>query len=241
MSGRADRRLAALAERVRPAARPRRRRCGALLELLASTRPRRRRITDPGTAVDAHVADALVALELDAGARARAGSPTSARAPAFPGSSLAAALPDARGLARRGQHEEVRVPRRAPSRTMGLAQRRGRRRRARRSGGRDRRAATSSRRARSRRSTSSSSTRRRCSPTAGRSSRGRDAATRRRSATAAPRPPRPASARRASRPVRPWDGAEHLHLHLYLKVGTTPNRYPRRPGMASKRPLRAST
>lgn len=43
------------------------------------------------------------------------------------------------------------------------------------------------------------------------------------------------------RPVQPWDGAEHLHLHLYLKVGTTPNRYPRRPGMASKRPLRAST
>lgn len=41
--------------------------------------------------------------------------------------------------------------------------------------------------------------------------------------------------------VRPWDGAEHLHLHLYLKVRTTPNRYPRRPGMASKRPLRAST
>ena len=31
-------------------------------------------------------------------------------------------------------------------------------------------------------------------------------------------------------PVRPWDGAEHLHLHLYLKVGSTPNRYPRRAG-----------
>ena len=42
-------------------------------------------------------------------------------------------------------------------------------------------------------------------------------------------------------PVRPWDGAEHLHLHLYVKVASTPNRYPRRPGMASKRPLRAST
>jgi 16S rRNA (guanine527-N7)-methyltransferase len=41
------------------------------------------------------------------------------------------------------------------------------------------------------------------------------------------------------RPVHPWDGAEHLHLHRYLKVGTTPNRFPRRPGMASKRPLRA--
>jgi 16S rRNA (guanine527-N7)-methyltransferase len=42
-------------------------------------------------------------------------------------------------------------------------------------------------------------------------------------------------------PVRPWKGAEHLHLHLYLKVGLTPNRFPRRPGIASKRPLRAST
>jgi 16S rRNA (guanine527-N7)-methyltransferase len=41
--------------------------------------------------------------------------------------------------------------------------------------------------------------------------------------------------------VRPWAGAEHLHLHLYVKVGTTPNRFPRRAGMARKRPLRAST
>ena len=46
---------------------------------------------------------------------------------------------------------------------------------------------------------------------------------------------------REVRPVRPWNGAEHLHLHLYVKVASTPNRYPRRPGMASKRPLRAST
>ena len=43
------------------------------------------------------------------------------------------------------------------------------------------------------------------------------------------------------RPVQPWIGAEHLHLHVYMKVASTPNRYPRRPGMASKRPLRAST
>jgi 16S rRNA (guanine527-N7)-methyltransferase len=40
-------------------------------------------------------------------------------------------------------------------------------------------------------------------------------------------------------PVRPWAGAEHLHLHVYAKVGLTPNRFPRRPGIASKRPLRA--
>ncbi|HVF80195.1 MAG TPA: 16S rRNA (guanine(527)-N(7))-methyltransferase RsmG [Solirubrobacteraceae bacterium] len=40
--------------------------------------------------------------------------------------------------------------------------------------------------------------------------------------------------------VRPWTGAEQLHLHLYLKVGLTPNRFPRRPGMARKKPLQAS-
>jgi 16S rRNA (guanine527-N7)-methyltransferase len=42
------------------------------------------------------------------------------------------------------------------------------------------------------------------------------------------------------RPVRPWAGAEHLHLHVFAKIASTPNRYPRRPGMASKRPLRAA-
>jgi 16S rRNA (guanine527-N7)-methyltransferase len=40
-------------------------------------------------------------------------------------------------------------------------------------------------------------------------------------------------------PVKPWAGAEHLHLHVLRKIGTTPNRFPRRPGIASKRPLRA--
>ena len=44
-----------------------------------------------------------------------------------------------------------------------------------------------------------------------------------------------------TRRVRPWPLAENRHLHLYVKVRSTPNRYPRRPGMASKRPLRAST
>lgn len=43
------------------------------------------------------------------------------------------------------------------------------------------------------------------------------------------------------RPVEPWEGAEHLHLHLYLKVGSTPNHFPRRPGIAGKRPLQASS
>jgi 16S rRNA (guanine527-N7)-methyltransferase len=43
------------------------------------------------------------------------------------------------------------------------------------------------------------------------------------------------------RPVTPWSGADHLHLHLYVKVGLTPKQFPRRAGIASKRPLRAST
>jgi 16S rRNA (guanine527-N7)-methyltransferase len=41
--------------------------------------------------------------------------------------------------------------------------------------------------------------------------------------------------------VQPFQEARDRHLHLYLKVGPTPNGYPRRPGMASKRPLRALT
>jgi 16S rRNA (guanine527-N7)-methyltransferase len=41
--------------------------------------------------------------------------------------------------------------------------------------------------------------------------------------------------------VQPFAAARDRNLHLYLKVGSTPNGYPRRPGMASKRPLRASS
>ncbi|HUR84265.1 MAG TPA: 16S rRNA (guanine(527)-N(7))-methyltransferase RsmG [Solirubrobacteraceae bacterium] len=39
--------------------------------------------------------------------------------------------------------------------------------------------------------------------------------------------------------VEPWIGAEHLHLHVFSKVRETPDRFPRRPGIANKRPLRA--
>ncbi len=41
-------------------------------------------------------------------------------------------------------------------------------------------------------------------------------------------------------PVAPFDGAGERHLYLSLKVGSTPNRYPRRPGMARKRPIGGS-
>ena len=39
------------------------------------------------------------------------------------------------------------------------------------------------------------------------------------------------------RRVEPFEGARDHHLHLYLKVRATPERFPRRPGVARKRPL----
>jgi 16S rRNA (guanine527-N7)-methyltransferase len=37
--------------------------------------------------------------------------------------------------------------------------------------------------------------------------------------------------------VQPWAGVRDRHLHVYVKVRETPGRFPRRPGMARKRPL----
>jgi 16S rRNA (guanine527-N7)-methyltransferase len=42
------------------------------------------------------------------------------------------------------------------------------------------------------------------------------------------------------REVSPYEGADHRHLHVVRKVAPTPARYPRRPGMARKRPLGAN-
>jgi 16S rRNA (guanine527-N7)-methyltransferase len=39
------------------------------------------------------------------------------------------------------------------------------------------------------------------------------------------------------RKVQPFEGASARRLYLYLKVRATPERFPRRPGMARKRPL----
>ena len=41
------------------------------------------------------------------------------------------------------------------------------------------------------------------------------------------------------RRVAPYDGAEHRYLHVMSKVRETPGKFPRRPGMALKRPLGA--
>jgi 16S rRNA (guanine527-N7)-methyltransferase len=45
----------------------------------------------------------------------------------------------------------------------------------------------------------------------------------------------------APRRVEPFAGAIDRHLYLSSKVKPTPTGYPRRPGMARKRPIRAST
>jgi len=37
--------------------------------------------------------------------------------------------------------------------------------------------------------------------------------------------------------VHPFAGARNRHLHVFTKVGPTPDRFPRRPGIARKRPL----
>jgi 16S rRNA (guanine527-N7)-methyltransferase len=37
--------------------------------------------------------------------------------------------------------------------------------------------------------------------------------------------------------VEPFAGARHRHLHVFRKAAPTPERFPRRPGMARKRPL----
>jgi 16S rRNA (guanine527-N7)-methyltransferase len=42
-------------------------------------------------------------------------------------------------------------------------------------------------------------------------------------------------------PVQPFEGADNRYLYLSSKLGSTPNGYPRRPGIARKRPLGAST
>jgi 16S rRNA (guanine527-N7)-methyltransferase len=39
------------------------------------------------------------------------------------------------------------------------------------------------------------------------------------------------------RSVHPFEGARDRHLHVYLKVQETPDRFPRRAGVARKRPL----
>ena len=45
--------------------------------------------------------------------------------------------------------------------------------------------------------------------------------------------------REAVHAVKPYPRSEHRTLHIFRKVAPTPPRYPRRPGIATKRPLAA--
>jgi 16S rRNA (guanine527-N7)-methyltransferase len=209
-----------------------------LLELLRDDATAPTRVRDPAVAVDAHVADALVALELDRVRRARRIADLGAGA-GFPGLVLAAALPDAEVALVEANGRKCLFLARAAEQ-MGLAN-----------------AEIVGARAESWPGGIASCdvvTARAVAPLAvlveyaapllevggtlvawkGR----RDGEEERHGAAAAT-----ATGLEPTevRPVQPWIGAEHLHLHLYVKVASTPNRYPRRPGMASKRPLRAST
>jgi 16S rRNA (guanine527-N7)-methyltransferase len=230
-------RLAQLAERFAlPAAAPAR--LERLLDLVAEDPLAPTTVRDPSTAIDAHVADALVGLELEPVREARRIADLGAGA-GFPGLVLAAALPLAdvalvessrrkcaflaRAVAAMGLNNVTVVCERAEAWSDGL-------------GAHD------------------LATARALAPLnvlveyaapllgmggalvawKGRRDEHEEADG---AAAAAQTGLEPA----AVCPVRPWKGAEHLHLHLYLKVASTPNRFPRRPGMASKSPLQGSS
>jgi 16S rRNA (guanine527-N7)-methyltransferase len=237
MSARSRRRLTALAGRFDlpdeavPA-------LDRLLEMLASDPTAPTNLTDPGTAVDLHVADALVALDCDEVRRARRIADIGSGA-GFPGLVLAAALPAARVwlvessakkcafLARAaeamGLDNVEAVPSRAESWSAGL-------------GACD---LVTARAVAPLNVLVEYAAPLLCEGGALAAWKGRrDDAEESDGAAAAE-----ATGLRVARvaAVRPWEAAEHLHLHLYLKVRRTPDRYPRRPGMASKRPHRAST
>lgn len=209
-----------------------------LLELLRADPAAPTTIRDPATAVDAHVADALVALELEPVRVARRIADLGAGA-GFPGLVLAAALPDAEVALVEGNRRKCAFLERAVAEmAIGNVEIVAERAESWREGIGSRDLVTA----------------RALAPLAvlveyaapllalggalvawkGRRDpreEGDGAA----AAAATGLDPREV------RHVEPWVGAEHLHLHLYVKVASTPNRYPRRAGMASKRPLRAST
>ena len=82
-----------------------------------------------------------------------------------------------------------------------------------------------------------SSTRRRCCARAACWSPGRARATPPRRPRAPPRPNRWAWLSGDVLPVKPFPASENRHLHVVRKISPTPAGFPRRPGMARKRPL----
>lgn len=208
-----------------------------LLALLASDPHAPTAVRDAGTAIDAHVADALVGLELDA-VRSASSIADLGSGAGFPGLVLAAALPGAQVALVESNHRKCEFLERAAA-AMGLANVTvvGERAESWADGVGPRDLVTA----------------RAVAPLnvlveyaapllreggalvawKGRRDTGEEADGRAAAAATGLRPAEIVA-------VRPWDGAEHLHLHRYVKVGATPNRFPRRPGMANKRPLRAA-
>ena len=237
MSARSTRRLAALAVRFElPAAAVVA--LEELLKLVASDAAAPTTITDPATAVDSHVADALVALDLDEVRAARQLADIGSGA-GFPGLVLAAALPDARVALVESSSKKCAFLERAVE-AMGLGNVEVVAARAEEwgagIGGCD---LVTARAVAPLNVLVEYAAPLLCGGGALLAWKGRRDASEEADGDAAAAATGLAAA--VVRPVRPWDGAERLHLHLYLKVGSTPKRYPRRPGMASKRPLRAST
>lgn len=211
---------------------------GRLLALVADDPAAPTSVRDPAIAVDAHVADSLVALEVDEVVAARRIADLGAGA-GFPGLVLAAALPDARVTLVDSQSRKGDFLTRA-IRAMGVANAEVVVARA-----EDWKAGLGTR---------DLVTARALAPLTvlveyaapllapggalvawkGRREPGEEAD----GAAAAAQLGLEA---REIRPVDPWPGVQHRHLHLYLKVRSTPNGYPRRAGIARKRPIRAST
>lgn len=233
----AGRRLAALAARFSLPAEATGR-LERLLGLLAADPTAPTTVTEPAAAVDVHVADSLVALELEAVRGARAIADLGAGA-GFPGLPLAIALPGARVALLESVARKCAFLRRAAAATEtpnaevvcaraeewaeGL-------------GGHD------------------LVTVRAVAPLAvlaeyaapllregGALVAWKGRRDEREEADAAAAAPLLGLESVAVRRVDPWPSAESRHLHLYLKVAPTPDRYPRRAGMAAKRPLRADT
>jgi 16S rRNA (guanine527-N7)-methyltransferase len=229
-------RLARLAERFAlPADAPAQ--LGRLLELIAGDPHAPTKVRDPGIALDAHVADALVGLEVDA-VRAAGRIADLGAGAGFPGLVLAAALPPAAVTLVEANGRKCAFLESAVA-AMGLEN-----------------AAVVGERVESWRAgigTQDVVTARAVAPLnvlveyaapllreggtlvawKGRRDAGEEADAAAAGALTGLQPGGVLA-------VHPWDGAEHLHLHRYVKVGATPNRFPRRPGMASKRPLRAA-
>jgi len=208
----------------------------ALLDLLASDPTAPTKITDPATAADAHVADALVALELDAVRAARQIADLGSGA-GFPGLVLAVALPEARVSLVESSTKKCAFLERAAE-AMGLENVEAIASRAEEWAAGIGRCDLVTARAVAPLNVLVEY----AAPLLGDGGslvawKGRRDAPEEADGDAAAAGTGLAAAE--VHPVRPWDGAEHLHLHAFVKVGSTPKRYPRRAGMASKRPLRA--